>query len=246
MTTLDWSTPGTRKYESGIDRGVLYPQNSPGVAWPGLISVEENPSGGEISSYYFDGVKYLQKESSVDFQGTIAAFYSPVEFDPCEGIKSAFGMQITYQPKIPFGLAYRTKIGNDTKGPDFGYKLHLVYNAMVATPKKAHNTLSDALNPESLTWDFTCKPIQVTGFRPTAHYIFDSTQTPEDLLFELDRLLYGTQFTDPRLPTEEELLGYTVFVATADGGFPDTTDYGRLFDGGGPTSEYPYIDAGSF
>lgn len=245
MTTLDWASVGNRKYEAGVDRGVLYVGNSPGVVWPGLIEIDESPDGGQITPYYIDGVKYLQAESSADFKGTIQAFYSPVEFDVCEGIKTSFGMQITHQRKEPFGLAYRTKIGNDRKGLDFGYKIHLVYNALIDTPSKNHTTVSNSLEPENLSWSFSTKPIQVPGFKPTAHYIFNSTQTPGDLLDEIERTLYGTEDSDPRMPSYLELLGYTTFVALADGGSSDSMDYSRIFDGGGPTSEYPFVDGGA-
>lgn len=246
MTTLDWSSVGNRKYETGVDHGVLYVGNSPGVIWPGLISIDEKPDGGAITSHYLDGVKYLQQESSVDFKGTIEALYSPVEFDPCEGIYAANGMLITHQRKKPFGLSYRTLVANDVLGLKYGYKIHLVYNAIVDTPEKSYASINDSLEPTSLSWDFTCKPIQVAGFKPTAHYIFNSVEMPDEFLTELEDILYGTDTTAPRLPTAIELLTFSDFISHADGGSASSLSYDGIYDGGTATTVPPvFVDAGN-
>ena len=205
MAVLTWDQVGERFYETGVDHGVLYiPTNgvyNSGVAWNGLISVTESPSGAEPSPQYADNIKYLNLLSTEEFGGTIEAFTFPDEFAQCDG--TAFpkeGLAVGQQPRKTFGLSYRTKIGNDTAGQDLGYKLHLVYGALAAPSEKAYSTVNDSPEAVTFSWEFTTTPVEVTGLKPTALLTIDSTKVASADLTALEALLYGTQLNEPSLP----------------------------------------------
>lgn len=207
MTRISWDAYGERFYEIGVDRGVLYAPSQPGVPWTGLISITEAPTGGEERSYYLDGLKYLNLRASEEFVATIEAYSSPAEFAVCDGNRSAHnGLIVTHQPKVPFSLAYRTQIGNDTQGLDHGYKLHLVYNALAAPVQRNNATFSDSVDPIKLSWTVTTKSPTITGFKPTAHLVIDSRDTDPEVLTAVEDILYGTVSEDPALPTPDELI----------------------------------------
>jgi hypothetical protein len=206
MTRLNWDAVGERFYETGVDRGVLYVDNS-GFAWPGLISVNESPSGGEAKPYYIDGFKYLNIAAAEEFEATIEAFYSPPEFRPCDGkVAIHNGLFATQQPRKQFSFSYRTKIGNDTDGPDHGYKIHLVYGALAAPSERTNTTLSDSAEPGAYSWGITTRPPVIAGMRPTAHFIIDSRFTSEVVLVEIEALLYGSEAFSAQLPSVTELI----------------------------------------
>lgn len=233
MTRLSWDAVGERFYESGIDRGVLYVEDL-GVAWPGLVSVAESPTGGEPRPYYVDGYKYLNIAAAEEFEATIEAFAAPPEFNQCEGVNTAYaGLLITQQPRKSFGFSYRTKVGNDTDGLKHAYKIHLVYNALAAPSEQTHTTLNSSAEAPIRRWSITTLPPRVTGFRPTAHFVIDSRTTAESTLLDLEDLIYGTPVATPKLPTVTELLA--LFEAPAwDGGgvVADLDD--TILDGGAP------------
>jgi hypothetical protein len=214
VVQLVWDTIGERYYEMGVDRGVLYVDGS-GYSWNGLVSVEETPTGGEARPYYIDGVKYLNLSASEEFEAVISAFYSPVEFDQCDGVKSlAAGLTIGQQRRKSFGLSYRTKIGNDLAGSDHGYKIHIIYNALVAPTSRNYASIGD--NPEVplLAWPITTKPIKMpAGATYSAHVVVDSTKVTTLALNAIEQALYGTAGTNPRLPTPQELMN---MIATSD------------------------------
>lgn len=206
-----WDKTGERLYETGVDHGVLYIPvagvYSSGVAWNGLTAVTESPSGAEASPQYADNIKYLNLVSAEEFGGTIEAFTYPEEFGLCDGTAAPKkGVLVGQQSRKPFGLAYRTKVGDDLIGTDAGYKLHLVYNALAAPSEKAYATINDS--PEALTfsWAITTTPVAVTGYKPTAVLTIDSTKVdPEDLL-ALEALLYGAVATEPSLPLPDAVI----------------------------------------
>lgn len=237
MTELDWSTVGKREFETGVDHGVLYVENSPGVVWAGLISISDSPVGGDATGYYLDGVKYLNNAASTEFAGTINAYSSPAEFDACDGIASFGGMSFMDQPKKTFGLSYRSKVGNDLEGLEYGYKIHLIYNALAGPASRDYSTLGDAVNPIAFNWPITAKAIVVPGVRPTAHIIFDS-ETDADILSALEDILYGTAEADPRLPTAEELSDFM------EGSVPPPPVEDDIIDGGTPDGLYDSYDGG--
>jgi hypothetical protein len=207
MTKIIWGTSGERVYEAGVDRGVLYVGLTQGVAWNGLTAVKENPSGGEAVPYYIDGFKYLNVSAGEEFEATIDALSSPLEFFACDGISSlANGLFATQQPRVSFGLSYRTKLGNDLNGLDHGYKIHLVYNALAAPSSRDNNTLNTASTPVGFSWSITSRPPIVSGIRPTAHLVVDSRKASAVVLTSLEGLLYGTDVLGARLPSPQELI----------------------------------------
>lgn len=213
MARLTWNDVGERFYETGVDRGVLYIADEIGVPWTGLVSVTENPSGGDPKPVYYDGVKISNFAESEEFQATIEAYQFPVEFNACEGMVAIQnGLFATQQPRKQFGLSYRTLIGNDVVGTALGYKIHLVYNALAAPGDKSYTTLSaDNQDATKFTWDITSVPPILAGLRPTAHFVIDSRYTSPTLLNDVENLLYGSGAGDSYLPSAQ--LIYDMFTA---------------------------------
>jgi len=202
---LVWGSVGERIYETGVDRGVLYVGSTPGVAWNGLISISESTSGGSAKPYYMDGVKYLNIASAEEFEATLNAFSAPREFGPCDGIASIQnGLLATQQPRKSFGLSYRTKVGNDVD-PEHGYRVHLVYNALAAPSQRSHKTFGSSIDLTDLSWSITTLPPSITGYKPTAHLIIDTTLADSDAVAAAEVILYGDDSHSARIPTPDEL-----------------------------------------
>lgn len=219
MSRLTWDGTGARLFETGVDRGVLYiPDNAGvydnGVAWNGLTTVTESPSGAEANALYADNIKYLNLISAEEFGATIEAYTYPDEFGQFDGLASpVVGVHVGQQNRKAFGLAYRTRVGNDVNGSDHGYKLHLIYNATAAPSEKAYATIND--QPEAITfsWELTTTPVYAgETLKPTAQLTIDSTKVDSGTLTSLEDILYGTVGTDPRLPLPEEVI--TMFSNT--------------------------------
>lgn len=208
MTRITWGEVGQRYYEYGVDRGVLYANGGNGVPWNGLTAVNEEQEGGEVTPYYFDGIKYLDFVANEDFKATIQAISAPPEFDQCQGLKTlAVGLSATGQPRSTFGFSYRTMIGNDTVGDKLGYKLHLVYNCTAAPSGKSNKSLGGgAIDPAERSWTAVTVPVIGTNYKPTAHFIVDSTKTPALKLQALEDALYGTVSTNGLLPTQAAVI----------------------------------------
>jgi hypothetical protein len=210
---LTWDNVGERRYETGVDHGVLYlPDNTgayvEGYAWNGLTTVTESPSGAESNPQYADNIKYLNLISIEEFGGTIEAFTYPDEFAQCDGTASPeVGIYLGQQGRRVFGLAYRTRLGNDLDGTDHGYRLHLVYGALAAPSEKAYATINDSPEAIAFSWDITTTPVQVAGYKPTALLTVDSTKVDATKLAALEAILYGTATDDPRLPLPDEVIG---------------------------------------
>lgn len=211
MATLVWDDTGKRLYETGVQNGVLYPRNSSGayplgVAWNGLISVTESPSGAESNKVYADNITYLNLISTEEFGATIEAYTYPDEFAACDGSgELATGVFIGQQTRQVFGLAYKSILGNDVAGNDLGYKLHLIYGANAAPSEKAYATINDSPEAITFSWEVTTTPIEVTGFKPTASITIDSTKVPAAKLATLETILFGSANADPRLPLPNEI-----------------------------------------
>lgn len=209
MTRLLWNNIGKRFFEIGLDRCVLYLMDENGdyplgVAWNGVISVTESPSGGEASPLYADNMKYLTLVSAEDFSATLEAYTYPESFGECDGSKKltlSSGGRVSQQPRKKFGLVYRTKLGNDVGGQELGYKLHLVYGCLASPSEKAYATISDS--PESVTfsWEISTTPRNVTGFQPTSLIVIDSTKCNPDGLYYLEKQLFGWVGIVPNLPS---------------------------------------------
>jgi hypothetical protein len=207
MTRLAWNAIGERFFDTGIDHGVLYVDGL-GVAWQGLISVSESPSGGGAKPLYIDGFKYLNVALAEEFEATITAFGAPAEFGPCDGLRTVHtGLTATQQPRKSFSMSFRTKIGNDVDGTDHGYKIHLVYNALAAPSGRPNATISDSVEPTQFSWAITTLPPRITGFKPTAHFVIDSRTTDAGVLTQVEDLLYGTEISNPTLPSVATLVG---------------------------------------
>ena len=221
MTTLQWDVLGEHLYETGVDHGVLYIPNgsgvyTDGVAWNGLTSVTESPSGAEATPMYADNIKYLNIYSVEEFGATIEAYTYPDEFKQFDGIVSPSpGVSIGQQPRRSFGLSYRTRIGNDLVGEEYGYKLHLIYGATASPSEKAYNTINDSPEAITFSWELMTIAAAVTGAKPTSVLTIDSTLVdPADLAL-LEAELYGTPGSDPRLPTPDEVVAFFTTGVTA-------------------------------
>ena len=212
MSEVKWDQVGDRIYETGVDHGVLYLPNGVGVydtgfAWNGLVSISESPSGAEASAQYADNIKYLNLVSAEEFGATIEAFTYPDEFAQCDGTAApALGISIGQQNRKTFGMSYRTRLGNDIDGTDFGYKLHLIYGALAAPTEKAYTTVNDSPEAITFSWEVSTTPVEVPGFKPTASLVINSTKVDPAKLAELELLLYGTAGSEPRLPLPAEII----------------------------------------
>lgn len=210
MTTLVWDQVGTRFYESGVDRAVLYLPAGNSVPWNGIISVNEKTTGNEGSPIYFDGAKYANVLALGDYSATIKAYTYPDEFLELEGIyEVGNGLYVANQQPSRFGLSYRTRIGNDVDD-DQGYKIHVVYNLMATPSQKNYQTISDDSNPIVFEWTITAIPEDVPGFRPSAHLIFDTREMGALLVADIESTLYGNELNDAALPPMATL---TTFIA---------------------------------
>lgn len=211
MSKLVWDSTGDRLYETGVKNGVLYPIDevgtySKGVAWNGLTAVTESPSGAESNPLYADDIKYLDLRSVEEFGGTIEAYMYPDEFAECDGsAELAAGVKIGQQKRKVFGLCYRTTLGNDVKGDDYGYKLHIVYGAVASPSERGYTTMNDSPEAITMSWEFTTTPVSAKGFRPTAHLEIDSTKANAEKLAALEDILYGANETEARLPLPDEI-----------------------------------------
>jgi hypothetical protein len=192
VARLDWTAVGERFFETGVDRGVLYIDGAPGVAWTGLTGVEEATIGGDSQGFYIDGVKYLNRLKSEEFEATITAYTYPDEFGQCDGTASiGNGLFARHQRRKPFGFSYRTMVGNDIDGVEHAYKVHLVYNALAQPSGASNKSLSDSADVSDFSWHITTKPSLVKNFAPSAHYVIDSREVPDGLLGLVEDILYG-------------------------------------------------------
>jgi hypothetical protein len=242
LTRISWGDPGTRFYETGVDRGVLYVGESAGVAWNGLTSITENSSGGAAQPYYIDGVKYSNKSAREEFEATLTAFTYPDEFGPCDGLSAVrAGLFATKQRRVPFGLAYRTLIGNDVTS-DYGYKIHLIYNALAAPTDKDYKSITDSIDPDDFSWSLTSLPPAIVGFNRTSHFIVDSRYIDPTTLSAIEDILYGNDETASRLPDISEL---TDLIDTGD--HLTVTDNGDgTFSLEAPIADLVMLDIGTF
>jgi hypothetical protein len=213
---IQWDKVGEKVYETGVDHGVYYALDAllgtypKGVAWNGLVSITESPSGAEANPQFADNIKYLNLLSAEEFGGTIEAFTYPAEFAASNGeLEAEQGVTVAQQARVPFGLAYRTIVGNDSAGQAYGYKLHLVYGCLVSPSEKAYQTINESPEAITFSWEFTTTPAPVTGFKPTASIVIDSTVADPEALAALEVILYGvtgTPNTEGRLPLPDEVV----------------------------------------
>lgn len=228
MSRLAWDKVGERRYEIGVDRGVLYLPDGSAAAWNGLTSVDEDNSSIEVTSYWFDGVKYLDTRTANDYTASLKALTYPKEFFPFDGVEQfASRMYLSDQPVGDyFGLSYRTRIGTDNN-ENFGYKIHILYNLTAQPDTKSYATLSNAATPSELSWKITGVPEHAPGFRHTAHVIIDTTEINPFLVRDIEALLYGADAVYLEPDVSALIDGGTVMSSG-----PDTLDGGTATDSG--------------
>ena len=210
MAKLTWDAAGERLYETGVRNVVLYVKTGStygkGVAWNGVTSIEENPTGAEATPLYANDIKYLNLVSNEEYEASITAYTYPDEFAECDGSASLVkGVRIGQQPRKEFGFCYRTAIGNDTDGTEHGYKLHLVYGALASPSSKSHSTINNDPEAAEMSWDITTTPVEVAGHRPTSVVEIDSTKVKPEELENLEKALYGDTETEAKLPSPTEV-----------------------------------------
>ena len=235
MSKLVWDTTGDKTYETGLDHGVLYPITSegtytPGVAWNGLSSVSESPSGAEANAIYADNIKYLNLYSAEEFGATVEAYTYPTEWEECDGSASiANGVVLGQQERKTFGLCYRTVLGNDVGGDKYGYKLHLIYGAKASPSERQYQTINDSPEAITFSWEITTTPVNVTGHKPVSCITIDSTKADPAKLKNLEDILYGTNAA-AAVPT--------TYKAAAGDYSSEKTYYTRTGEG---TEQSPYV-----
>lgn len=208
---LTWDDAGKRLYETGVKQGVFYPQDDngaypKGVAWNGLTAVTESPEGAEPTPLYADDIKYLNLLSTEEFKATVEAYTYPDEFAECDGSGSLVeGVTIGQQDRKTFGLSYRTSLGNDVKGDEYGYKLHIVYGCLAAPSEKAYATVNDSPEAITFSWEVSTTPVNVTGFKPTASLVLDSVKLGAAKMKAIEDVLYGSSAAEARLPLPDEI-----------------------------------------
>ena len=216
MSALTWDVIGERFYETGVDRGVLFPMKDgvyqKGVAWSGLTGVDENPSGGEVSKIYADNIDYLALTSVEEYGCTINAYMSPKEFDACDGSKEiAEGVTIGQQEREHFGFSYRTLIGNETEGTKKGYKIHLVYNCLASPSSRSNSTVNDSPEAQELSREVSTTPALYTPKGNTAHVVINADKLRKAGLLHvvraIEEVIYGSGEEYPaRLPSYDDLM----------------------------------------
>lgn len=215
MAKIVWDAVGEHRYETGVDHGVLYQVDTSGnyvdgVAWNGLTNVSESPSGAEAQKQYADNMNYLTLYSAEEFGATVEAFTYPDEFEQNDGSASPVpGLNIGQQPRKSFGMVYRTKVGNDIAGDDYGYKLHLLYGCRASPSERGYATINDSPEAITFSWELTTTPVQITGYEPSAQLVIDSTKFTEETrarLTALEDILFGTENVEPRLPLPNEVI----------------------------------------
>lgn len=221
MAAIVWDDLGAKQFELGVDHGILSvvtgtTYGKP-VAWNGLVSVTESPSGAEANKNYADNIEYANILSAEEFGATIEAYTYPDEFRACDGYAEiAEGIVIGQQNRAKFGFAYRTKKGNDTEGQDYGYQIHFVYGAQASPSERAYNTINDSPELITLSWEITTTPIPVPGFKPTAKLTVDSTIVSAENMKKIEDMIYGTADAEPKFPLPAELI--TLMGATTPEG----------------------------
>lgn len=208
MSKLTWGATGERFFEAGVDRGVLYVPGLAGAAWNGLTAIKEAPTGGEPRPYYIDGFKYVNISAAEEFNATIEAFSSPSEFAVCDGnLQLAAGLFVTQQPRLSFGLSYRTLVGDDLVGVENGYKIHLVYNALAEPAGRDNNSTNGSIDPLALSWSISTRPPIAMGYKSTAHLIIQTKDLDPIKLEALEAVLYGDDGNMATLPDQGTIIG---------------------------------------
>lgn len=212
MSKMKWDQTGERTYETGVEQCALFPQDASGayplgVPWNGISNITESPSGAEPTKLYANDKVYATMTSAEELGGTIEAYTFPDEWAECDGSATVVaGVRIGQQTRKAFGLAYKTLIGNDVQGTKYGYKLHLVWGGLASPSEKAHATVNDSPEAQTMSWEYTTTPVDVAGYEPAASMEFDSTTIDADKMAALETIIYGSESEEPRLPMPDEII----------------------------------------
>lgn len=212
MAKLVWDQTGQKTYETGVSNGVLFPMKNDGtydkgVAWNGLTNVNENPSGAEANALWADNIKYLNLISTEEFKATIEAYTYPEAFKECDGSKEIIpGVYAGQQSRKKFAFVYKTLLGNDTDETDYGYKLHIIYNAIAAPSSKSYTTVNNSPEAITFSWEIDTTPVSVPGGKPTSHIVIDSSKVNADILTSIENSLFGTAEADATLLLPEDII----------------------------------------
>lgn len=207
MPRVEWDDIGSRRFETGIDRGMIYVPPAAGVVWNGLVGVSEVPTGGTAREFYIDGEKYLNLSSLEEYSATIEAFASPPEFAPCAGLlRLSAGLYACDQHRQAFSLSYRTSIGYNWRSYSEGYKVHLVYNVTATVADFTHETITDRHPLKTRSWTIFTTPEDIPSVKPASHFVVNSLKVDPAELAAVEDILYGTSTTEPRFPTVDELM----------------------------------------
>ena len=211
MAKSIWDQSADKRYETGVDHVVLYTKNATtgydkGVAWNGVTSISESPSGAEATAIYADNVKYLSLVGAEDFGATVEAYTYPDEFAKCDGSADiGTGVKVTQQSRTSFAIAYRTLIGDENEGTEHGYKIHIIYGCLAAPSEKAYSSVNDSPEAITFSWTLTTTPVPVAGLKPTAHLIIDSTKVVAAKLTAIEDKLYGGTTDEPTILLPDEI-----------------------------------------
>ena len=213
MAKLIWDQVGERFYETGVSNCALYVYDDAaqdfgaGVAWNGITSITETPSGAEANAIYADNIKYLSLLSAEEFGASIEAYTYPEEFEECDGSAAiAPGVMIGQQARKKFCLAYKTIKGNDIQNDSYGYKLHLIYNCNAAPSERAYSTINDSPEAIAFSWELSTTPVAVTGHKPTSILTIDSVKVDATKLASLEEALFGGDSTEAKILMPDEVL----------------------------------------
>ena len=212
MAKLVFNNVGERLFETGVKNGVLYVMGDDGayengVVWNGLTAVTESPSGAETTPLYADDVKYVVIYAAEEFGATVEAYTYPEEFEQCDGSAAiSEGITIGQQTRKSFGMCYKTSVGNDVQGQDYGYKIHIIYGAKAAPSEKSYSTINDSPEAVTFSWELSTVPVPVEGHNPTATMVIDSTRVPAEKMTLIEAKLYGSEDSEATLPLPNEIL----------------------------------------
>lgn len=221
MPKLVWDQTGQKIYETGVKKCVLYPTDDSGaygegVAWSGITSIQESPSGAESNKIYADDIEYGDLTSKEEFGATIEAYTYPDEFALCDGtVEPVTGVRLGQQTRKVFGLSYVTTKGNDVKSTEYGYVIHFIYGAKAQPSEKSYSTINDNPDATTFSWTLSTTPVNVTGYKPVASITVDSATVSSEKLAELEEKIYGSDTVTASLPTPDELIALIKGSTTA-------------------------------
>lgn len=243
MTKIEWGKVGDRKFEAGISRGVMYPPNESAVPWNGLTDITENLGDGGLQPLFLEGIRIMDRQLRSDYSAKIKAFTYPDILNELTGLRTfGSGLQVDGQRAKRFGLSYRTGVGSDSDVSVSGSKIHLVYNVLARPSTRGSSTIDSNVAPSEFEWDISTKPVQLVGFQPSAHFVVDTTSADPAAVLAFERLIYGSDISDPQMPGPLDLLsifadGPTVTAVNSDGSF-DISGQPQFFNITGDGTEF--------